>query len=215
MNLPARLAILAIVLGSVCEAAAQPPVERYQYLIHATNRLMDLSAKGILEDRGTLVEATRQACNALQLLTTDEQFKRDVRAWAENQFHAERNAFKRDFSLFINSFLLPERDVLRRAGLSTDAIDQILWSAAYFRDSVDARLAPETIFASLDLLRENICRGYLRLYEMQERDEVRKRAATHLVEQLGRRRVLSPRAPRAYSAVAPRRRSRRRRCPAA
>lgn len=158
----------------LCDQSPAYPQSKYFYITDATNRMLELNSRGPGEDTLAAVEVARQACTALSLLIRDEQFLADLRRWADTQFSEERRNLKREMGLFINAFLLTEQEILRRAGFSEPSIQQMLWSAAMLRPSVDVSIEPNLLLSRIDQLRGDICEGASTLSQIQQREDVRR-----------------------------------------
>ena len=166
--------VLSLICGlltfSTVAAQAQSP-DKYRYLVDATNRMMAINARATPGDPKELSQAAAQACSALGVLVKDDAFRSDLNKWGGDGFAEQRLAFKRDFGLFVSAFLFPEREVLRRAGLSEDSVAQMLWTADYFQATLDRKVDPNKILGDLERLRSQICDGAAKLSEAARRQD--------------------------------------------
>lgn len=173
-------ALSLLLVPPIPVAQAQVGQARYQYLVDATNRMMDLNSRADFSPKD--FEATSaQACSALSLLLKDEQFGSDLAKWRGGRSIQQRKGFKRDVSLFVNAFLLPENKQLRKAGLSEESIRQISGSAAFFKDAVDANSSPKVTLDSLQRFRNDVCGASSHIHTF----EARKRAVGRWAVGLG------------------------------
>jgi hypothetical protein len=134
---------------------------RYAYIVEVTTKMMALNARGADASNAEAAIVAKQGCDALGVLLKDELFQHDLKKWAGSQkeFQDQRVEFKRDLTLFVNEFLLPERSILQKAGFDPTAIDQMLMHVAVVRASVDTSVDYNRVMRNIDNLRMHLCQG--------------------------------------------------------
>jgi hypothetical protein len=142
----------------VSDAVAQTPT-KYGYVVDATNRIMDILSTSVEPDQKALAEATSVACMTLKRLLADQQFRADLMKISNRSASraADRAILKHQLAMFAGEFLLPEAEALKKAGLSAIAVQELLWSATFFRDAVDNKPNGELILVAAGKLQQEIC----------------------------------------------------------
>lgn len=156
---PTTLLVTGIILLGTLTCWSQRPRSDYQYLTDTANAIYDLATRSMDLKPEEVAEITARACKTLDRLLGDKNFINDVyrmekSAAKDTEYH---NRMRRDLDYFIESFAKPEAGVLKNAGLSEEAIKQMLWSAAYLHDSLDTKPDSKRILDALDRLRKDIC----------------------------------------------------------
>ena len=164
-----------VVVMTIALPVAAKAAHRYGYLTEATNRMLALTGPGMSPSAGQLAQATSQACQALKLLQEDEQFEESLRDWAalSKRTDEERKPLRRDLSYFVTVFLVAEKRVLVKAGLTNEAADKIVSTATTVRDVGLKELDPEELMRHIGNLEREICKGALKLYTIKNAQDRR------------------------------------------
>jgi len=119
--------------------------------------------------------ATR-ACKTLDLLLSDENFRKDLDALAKAT--GEHSAYHRqlidDLVLFIDSFLPQESELLKQAGVSPRASNEILLVASSFRGSLGEKPDLNKIIRNIGTLRKEICSAATSIVKEQDNEKARE-----------------------------------------
>lgn len=167
--MPTKPIWVAAALTSVLCLDAAAAQERYPYLVKATNRLLEVHARAPEVKIADVSAVASEGCYALGLLLKDDAFQADLRRWARDTEDDAREAFTRDVTLFVDAFLTPESRLLRQAGYSEGAVQQLLVTAALFRSAAVGRVNPDQLMGSLARLRDDVCAGAETLRKQADR----------------------------------------------
>jgi hypothetical protein len=167
---------LSLTLVALAVSTRAWSAEKYQYVIDATNRIVELNSQSASPSQGDLAKASALACNTLKQLLDDREFRRDLDnlKGLDEKTRGERADLKRDLALFEAAFLRPEERALIKAGLTPESVKQILWSASMLRHALDDKHDPTRILMALDKFRADVCDS-AKVLE-QGRDEATRRA---------------------------------------
>jgi len=169
---PITLLVIATVLSVAVAAYAEP---KYQYLTEAAKAIYDIESRTMKPTPQDTAQIATIACKALERLIRDKEFRDDLYRMADYKSKdAEiHKGMRRDLRTFMDSFLRPESDLLKKAGLSDEQATHILLSAAFFHDALDAKPDPKRILDALDRLRKDTCEVATEKAKIQE-DEKQK-----------------------------------------
>jgi len=150
--------LLALSLLSFSPHACQA---KYDYLIETANKIYEIQSRSMTLDEKQAAEIFARACNTLDRLLKDEEFRKDLARLDEpssKRRPAETvAAAKNDLRQFLNSFLTKEAQVLRQGGVSSDLADNILISAAYFHTDLNTERSSANVISQIERLREHVC----------------------------------------------------------
>ncbi len=172
MGIPvARLPIFLVLtfLPQVVLAAS------YDYLINTGNRVYELTASDEEKDINIAVSLT---CKALTELVSDKEFHEDLRKMEalEEKYLGDRRRLAGDLREFLRKFSAIEADALRKAGVSSGLVDELLMAIALARGSINEySLNREKVLSSLTQFQELACTTSK---AMTDAREVRKRKIT-------------------------------------
>jgi hypothetical protein len=174
MTKPVTTVSLTVVVLAVSTKAWS--AEKYQYVIDATNRIVELNSQSASPSQSDLAKASELACNTLKQLLDDREFRRDLDnlKGLDEKTREQRGDLKRDLALFESAFLRSEETALVKAGLSPEAVKQILWSASMLSHALDDKHDPTRILMALDKFRADVCDS-AKVLE-QRREEATRRA---------------------------------------
>jgi hypothetical protein len=135
--------------------------DKYQYIVDATNRIIQLDSESASPSADDLAKAGSEACQALKQLIADPEFKRDLEKMKSNDLktRGERASMKRDLVMFVNAFLRPEQDALRKAGINDQAVTEIRRSANMFQQFLDNNFDPQAILSALNGFQNEVCQS--------------------------------------------------------
>jgi hypothetical protein len=135
--------------------------EKYQYVLDATRKIIDLNSQSVSPGPDEIAKASAEACNALKQLLLDKAFREDLdkMTQADAKTRERRTEIKRDLTLFVAAFLRPEEAALRKSGLTEEATKRILWSASLLQRALDDKHDPNRILTALDKFRDELCQG--------------------------------------------------------
>lgn len=152
---------------------------KYQYLINATNKIMELNGRSSVSTEDSM-SAAAEVCQTLKQLLEDRQFRGDLHVMAEirGKYPKELGELRGNLSLFAQAFLTPEEQTLKNAGLREEAAKQILWSASLFRNAVEDKIDPERILSEIDTLRDEVCEAEKAIRSAQDAGQRREILAT-------------------------------------
>ena len=178
--------LLILVFTLIAAPEAGWTQSKYQYLIDTTNKLMDVLGRSTFQDPKELGEACARVCHTLRELLDDKRFRDDLYRIAkrEDKYSEERQQLTWNLSLFVQSFLRAEEEALKKAGLSEDAVKQIVWSASLFKNAVDDELDPTRTILAIKQLHDDVCQGEKIIRETKEQSE-RKRMFRNWAFRLG------------------------------
>jgi hypothetical protein len=164
---------LAITLFATTTAWSE---SKYQYLADTANAIYELESRSAELKPEQVAEIAARACKTLERLLADKQFTDDLYRMDKLRpkdaiYHRQ---LRQDLASFVDSFLRPEAELLKQAGLSDEAAKHILWSAAFFRDSLTEKPDPKRILDALDRLRIEICSAATTI--ATDQDDAKKRA---------------------------------------
>ena len=156
--------VLALVSGPAWAAS------KYQYVVDATNRIIELSSQSMSPSADVLAKASAEACHALTGLLKDPEFRKDLDKMDQRapKTHEERAKLKRDLALFVGAFLRTEEEALKKAGLKKEAVKQILWSAGMLQEALDDELDLTRIITAIDKFRVEVCEAAKGIEQAQE-----------------------------------------------
>jgi hypothetical protein len=155
------LFVLAFTLISTTHVWSQEKYDKYKYLTETANAIFEIEGRGMVQKPEEVAEVASRACKTLERLLADKEFIDDLyrmaNATAEHvEYHRQ---LRRDLGLFVDSFLRPENELLKKAGLTDDAANHISWSASFLHDSLGEKPDPKRILDAMDKLRADICSG--------------------------------------------------------
>jgi hypothetical protein len=153
--------MLLLLLGILANAAGAQAQAKYQYVVDAANRVSAFLGESPTPSAAALAKASSEMCTTLKRLLEDPLFKDDVYRLSKlaTTTRKEQAQIKRDLSVFMGSFMVVEKEALLRAGLTRDAADRLLWSAAALRNDVDQERDPRLIIDDVGALRNEVCQG--------------------------------------------------------
>src|SRR5690349_15506428 len=161
---------LSLTVVALAVSARAWSAEKYQYVIDATNRIIELNSQSASPSQSDLAKAGTLACNTLKQLLDDREFRRDLdnAKGLDEKTRPQRADLKRDLALFEAAFLRPEETALMKAGLTPEAVKQILWSASMLRHALDDKHDPTRILMALDKFRAEVCNSAKALEQSRE-----------------------------------------------
>lgn len=159
----------------------------YEYLVAAANQIFILLNRSPIPTQNELSEAANLGCNALQRLSNDEIFFRDV-ATLGSRLASNLRAFRRITGVDNNSlshfltFWEGEKSLLIRAGFSEEVIELISTAIEETINGVRrGRLSVDELRILINRVRDLACRQAQRLHEQtQESEEVREESRRQL-----------------------------------
>jgi hypothetical protein len=148
-------------LVTLAPAKAVSVWDKYPRLVVAIDQVMKYSTRDIVPPAEELRELLQTACDTLTTLVDDPEFKADLdRALSKRVAQSGRlEELRRNLWLFTNQFISQERKLLyeQKPSLSEEAIGRILWSAAFFKDSITSAVDSTTVLSALDIFRKDVC----------------------------------------------------------
>lgn len=154
--------LLSSLLGTRAVAQFSVPVADIT-LIRATNYIQGLRSRAGPVTLQEVVVATAKSCHGLTELLKDETFRFRVQttAAAANEHADASSAVRGSLGFFITEFLVPENELLARAGLDTGAIIQITKDALELRLYLNVgKLGPSTVpefLKRLEVFKHEVC----------------------------------------------------------
>jgi hypothetical protein len=156
-------------------------LERYSYLFETANKIYAAQSGYSKLTSAQLAGIAAEACQTLARLEQDQDFLADVRRLGHDDDREKRQAMMRDLTSFITAFAQPESNFLKSAHLSDDVVLQIISSAAFLKNALDANPDPTEILNAIGSLRNDICDAKERLAGMAENEKSRAEWRDHFV----------------------------------
>jgi|SRR5579864_1488694 len=174
MRAIARMALVPMVALALAPLAAAQP--KYQYVVDTTNKIFDLEYRSMDPTPAEVAEISARACQTLKRLLADPAFHADLdkAAGRARDSHKLRQDLQKNLTLFMDSFIQPEGELLKSAGVSSIAAQRILWAAAAVRDSLsdDSLVDPKIILDRIDRLTREVCSSAQQLSDSKKRREL-------------------------------------------
>lgn len=167
------IVLLVSLVGAGPAWCQQPgePIDKYRYLIDATNKIYDLTQRSVEPEPKERAEIAARACNALKELLGDMDFIADLQRMAKaTPEHKEQHTrMRRDLVSFLDAFLKPEAGLLSKAGLSGAAVFEVSSAASFLSgQALGQQPDPDKILAAIGTLRKDICAAAVTLAQAQK-----------------------------------------------
>ncbi len=150
--------------------------DKYRYITEATNQLMKLLGDADHQSPGALAQAAAQACEALKMLLASNTFKDDLKRWQNlvDPTLEERRNMVRELELLGTVFLKVEKQALIDHGYEANAVDHILWAAAFNKEAAAEKFDQDRILANINALQDLCCSAAVELYIQMDSKKRRK-----------------------------------------
>lgn len=156
-----------------------------RYIVQATNDIFRTLSRKLEPTAQDLSDAFAVGCNALRRLADDRDFINDLMTASTYQ-HDNATAFKAavdDVDHFVGGFLMAEKGLLLKAGLSKKAVETLIEQAKALRDDVKGWEAnPEKMRVDINKFRNEVCHTAEALLSEVLEEEERKRRRLFLVK---------------------------------